>query len=84
MAKPETEKQVRTRRLKYWKFTQAVIDYKRGNRTEEEACDEMSYWTGIDPELCGLMLKEMRKDNIVYLQKAQPHLPFEPDKIFDR
>jgi len=30
------------------------------------------------------MLKEMRKDNIVYLQKAQPHLPFEPDKIFDR
>ena len=84
MAKPETERQVRTRRLKYWKFTQAIIDFKRGNRTKEDACDEMSYWTGIAPDLCELMLKEMRKETAGVLLKAQPHLPFEPDKIFDR
>lgn len=82
MADPETAEQVNTRRLKYWKFTQAVIDYKRGNRTKQEASDEMSYWTGIAPELCELLLVEMRKDTVVYLQKAQPHLPFDPERIF--
>jgi len=59
-----------------WKFLQTVIDFKRGNLNADEAAQAMSYWSnGIDPMLCKAMLKDLKRENIVQLQKAKPELP---------
>lgn len=74
MAETETQEEMK-RRLKLWKFLQAVIDFKRGNMSLEEATQAMSYWSdGIDPDICKVLLRDMKKENIVQLSKARPEL----------
>jgi len=71
----ETEEEMK-RKIMLWKFMQAVIDFKRGNLNLQEATAAMSYWSnGIDQEICKVLLRDLKRENIVQLEKARPELP---------
>ncbi len=68
------ELELRTEQWKMWKFLQAVVEFKRARIKHAEAAAQMSYWSGLDPAICALMLDGMRNEKRSVLLRSKPKL----------
>jgi hypothetical protein len=65
---------LRTEQWKMWKYLQAVVQFKRLRLKHAEAVAQMSYWSGLDPAICALMLDGLRKEKRSVLLRSKPKL----------
>lgn len=64
----------RTEQWKMWKFLQAVVELQRFDIRRGEAVARMSYWSGLDPAICDLMLDGLMLEKRSVLLKSKPKL----------
>lgn len=64
----------RTEQWKMWKFLQAVVELKRAAIRRGEAVAKMSYWSGLDPVICDLMLDGLMLEKRSVMLKSKPRL----------
>ena len=53
-----------------WQFFKAILDYRNGHLTEDEAVEWMAKWSGLFPRFCRVFLHEHHTDK--YLERARP------------
>jgi hypothetical protein len=89
MAKADTKKLKvvggREKEWEMWQYLKAVVEFKRGRIKATEASHRMSYWSGIDPDICFMMLDGLRRESTLQFIKAKPKLKkfssLFPDKL---
>jgi hypothetical protein len=64
----------RTEQWKMWKFLQAVVELKRVRIRRAEAVARMSYWSGLDPAICDLMLDGLMLEKRSVFLRSKPKL----------
>lgn len=56
----------------HWQFIKAVMEFRYGDLSKEEAIDTMAFYSGLDNFFCEVMLKEMSKESIKTLLISWP------------
>lgn len=65
----------------HWQFIKAVIEFRYGDLSKEEAIDTMAFYTGLDPFFCNIMLKELSKERLKTLMISFPDLEEPPIRV---
>jgi len=65
-----------------WQFIKAILEFKYGDLTKEEAIDTMAYYTGLDPFFCNIMLREMCKEHMKTLMISWPNVGDPPPPYY--
>jgi len=73
-------------RMCHWQFIKAVLEFRYGDLTKEEAIDTMAFYSGLDNFFCEVMLKEMAKESIRTLMISWPGVgkpppPYHPARL---
>lgn len=71
-----------TDRMNHWQFIKAILEFKYGDLTKEEAIDTMAYYTGLDPFFCNIMLREMCKEHMKTLMISWPNVGDPPPPYY--
>lgn len=58
----------------HWQFIKAVLECRYGDLPKAEAIATMSFYSGLDPFFCEIMLKELSKESIKTLMISFPDL----------
>ena len=61
--------------MAHWQFMKAVLEYKFGDRTRDDALEHMSYYSGLEVFFCEIMLKELCRERLGTLVISFPKLP---------
>jgi len=61
--------------MAHWQFMKAVLEYKFGDRTMDDALEHMSYYSGLEVFFCEIMLKELCRERLGALVISFPKLP---------
>lgn len=56
----------------HWQFIKAVLEFRYGDLSKEEAISTMAFYSGLDEFFCNIMLKEMSKEPIKVLMISFP------------
>lgn len=61
-------------RMCHWQFIKAVLEFRYGDLTKEEAIETMAFYSGLDHFFCEVMLKEMSKESMKTLMISWPNV----------
>lgn len=89
MAKANTKKLKvvggREKEWEMWQYLKAVVEFKRGRLKANEAAERMAFWSGIDSDICFMMLDGLKRESTLQFIKAKPKLkklpPAFPNKL---
>jgi hypothetical protein len=60
--------------MAHWQFIKAVLEFKFGDLSKEDALEHMSYYSGLEVFFCEIMLKEMCREKLGTLMISFPDL----------
>jgi len=67
-------------RMIHWQFIKAVLEFRFGDLTKEEAIETMAFYTELDPFFCQILLKELSKERMGTLMISFPKLSKQPPR----
>lgn len=71
-------------RMIHWQFIKAVLEFRFGDLTKEEAIETMAFYTELDPFFCQILLKELSKERLKTLMISFPKLSKPPRREFEK
>lgn len=71
-------------RMVHWQFIKAVLEFRYGDLSKEEAVETMAFYTELDPFFCQILLKELSKERMKTLMISFPKLSKPPRRVFER
>jgi len=79
----DLERRDRTQEKKWrmWQYLKAVVELKNHRIRSAECIARMSFWSGLEPEVCAMMLSGLRHESVIQLSKARPNVP-DPPSVF--
>ena len=67
-------------RMVHWQFIKAVLEFRFGDLSKEEAIETMAFYTELDPFFCQILLKELSKERMGTLMVSFPKISQQPPR----